>query len=96
MNALVTPTQSEIRFVYAKNKSGRHVTVGYVYDDNDNVIRISKAECSKRDQFVKKIGRAIVSGRLTTHGGTAIPYGTIGGTKYGQIASYLVSNVDSL
>jgi hypothetical protein len=77
------------RFVYITDDQGRKITVAYIYNDAESVIRYASAKCSKRDQFVKKIGREIAFGRLTAKGGQAIPYEVIGGTKYGQIAAYI-------
>jgi hypothetical protein len=77
------------RFVYITDDQGRKITVAYIYNDAESVIRYASAKCSKRDQFVKKIGREIAFGRLVAKGGQAIPYEVIGGTKYGQIAAYI-------
>lgn len=89
-------TEQNVRFVYTINKSGRKVTTAYMYDDAINAIRLAKAECSKRDQFVKKIGRDVSFGRLISKGGAVIPYDTIGGTTYGHVARYITENVDKL
>lgn len=89
-------TEQNVRFVYTINRSGRKVTTAYMYDDSINAIRLAKAECSKRDQFVKKIGRDVSFGRLISKGGSVVNYDTIGGSTYGHIARYIAENVDSL
>lgn len=85
-----------VRFVYATNSGGRRVTVAYQYDDANQAIRVAAAQCSKRDQFVKKIGRDISFGRLTAKGGTSIPFSTMGGFTYAHVAKYVTDNVDNL
>jgi hypothetical protein len=95
-------TTKPIRFVYAKTSAGRKATIGrkatvaYYYNDEDATVRIEGAACSKKDQFVKKIGRAIAAGRLAATGGTMIPYSTIGGTTYKEVAGFIVANIDYL
>ena len=89
-------TEQNVRFVYSTNKAGRKVTAAYMYDDANNAIRLATAQCSKRDQFVKKIGRDVSFGRLISKGGAVIHYDTIGGTTYGHVARYIAENVDKL
>lgn len=87
---IVTP----IKFVYTETKDKRRATVAYTYDDTTQSIRVAKAECSKRDRFVKKLGREISSGRLVHHGGLQVSYDTIGGSSYSDIATFIRKNVD--
>lgn len=44
-----------------KNKEQRRVTIAAFV--NDNVLFFGKSECSPKDQFTKKKGRAIALGR---------------------------------
>lgn len=55
-----------IYIFYSKvEKNQPRVTVaGFV---KDNVLYTAVARCSKKDQFVRKIGRAIATGRLRKH-----------------------------
>jgi len=48
-----------------KNKEERRVTIAGVVVDN--VLFFGKSECSPKDQFTKKKGRAIASGRALKH-----------------------------
>lgn len=89
-------TETPIKFIYVTKPDSRRVTVAYTYDDVNNSIRVAKAECSKRDQFVKKLGREISSGRLISHGGTSVPYSKIGGSSYKQVAEYIRNNVEKI
>lgn len=83
-----------IRFVYTTGRSGRKATIAYMYDDSANAIRYAVAECSTRDRFVKKIGRDVASGRLVSgRGANVASYSLVGGTKYGEVAKFLVSTV---
>ena len=95
MNTAIT--DHTVRFVYGTDQNtGRTFTVAYMYDDENECIRVAKAECSKRDRFVKKIGRDVSFGRLVATGGTAIPFSVIGGTTYGHIARFISENVDGI
>lgn len=89
-------TEQNVRFVYATNKSGRKVTAAYLYDDASASIRVATAQCSKRDRFVKKIGRDVSFGRLISKGGKQVAYSSIGGSSYGEVARFISDNVDSL
>ena len=84
-----------VKFVYVESNN-RRTTVAYTYDDPNKAIRVAKAECSKRDRFVKKIGREIASGRLLHHGGTVVSYDAIGGSSYKQVAEYIRNNVEHI
>lgn len=86
---------NNVRYMYTTNSVGRRVTIGYVYDDANNQIRVATAQCSVRDRFVKEYGRAAVVGRLNKYGGTAIPFSTIGGSSYKQVAAYISSNIET-
>lgn len=46
------------------------MTVAWRADVNSNVLVYSVARCSTKDNFCKKIGRDIASGRLTAHKAT--------------------------
>ncbi len=89
-------TSVPIKFIYVNSSKDRRATVAYVYDDSIQAVRVAKAQCSKRDQFIKKVGREISSGRLTHHGGTVVKYETIGGSSYKQVAEYIRNNIDQL
>ena len=91
-----TVVNTPIRFVYANTKNGRKATVAYTYDDANNQINVSVAECSKRDRFCKAIGRNVAVGRLAHRGGKQVPYAAIGSTRYRDIAAYIVNNIDNL
>ncbi len=85
-----------VRFVYVTQPNGRKTTVAYQYDDANSRIKLATAQCSKRDQFVKKIGRNVAFGRLATKGGLSVSFKEIGGEKYGQIAQYVTANLPKL
>ena len=82
-----------VKFVYAVNDSNRRVTVAYQYDDANQCIRAAKAECSKRDRFEKRIGREVSFGRLAYHGGTVVPFSSLGGTSYKDVAAWVAINM---
>lgn len=85
-----------VRFVYTTNAKGRKVTTAYFYDDAAGGISLASAECSAKDQFVKRIGRDVAFGRLVAKSPKFVPFTEIGGDRYGQIAEYVSRNVDSL
>lgn len=60
------------RFYSNPNGNGRVTVVG---EQNGNIVTLAAARCSKKDQFVKKKGRAIAEGRLAK-GGKSI-FGTV-------------------
>jgi hypothetical protein len=89
----------KVRFVYVNNSAGRRVTVAYQYDDQKRSINFATAQCSKRDQFVKKIGRDVAFGRLSAHGGARLTWEAIadnGAPNYSQIAGFVNAAIDKL
>lgn len=94
MNKLTTPEIQKVRFVYTVS-NGRRTTVAYVYDDSNSAIKLDYAECSDKDQFVKKIGRDIAFGRLVTNGGISVPFSVIGGSTYNDIAKFVTKTAES-
>lgn len=81
----------DVRYVYVRNIT-RPVTIAYMFDDKDEQIVYNFAECSKKDQFIKSVGRAVATGRLLSdshkHPSQRLPY-VVTGTKYNSIASAL-------
>ena len=55
----------EIKKQVKKNKEQRRVTIAGVIVDN--ILFFGKSECSPKDNFTKKKGRAIASGRALKH-----------------------------
>jgi len=53
----------KIYYFHEKTVDGNKFTVSAYIDKNENVI-ISVALCSKKDNFCRKIGRSVSSGRL--------------------------------
>lgn len=92
----MTDNAQTTRFVYTTNAKGRKVTAAYNYNDAEGGIYIATAECSRKDQFVKRIGRDVAFGRLVSKGGKFVPFAQIGGSKYGQIAEFVTRNVNAL
>lgn len=83
---------NNFKYEYIVNNAGRRVTVAYQFEDSADGfdgIKYATAECSKRDAFVKKIGRDVASGRLNTHGGTFVDAKTLGSNRYADIRKYL-------
>ena len=90
-------TDHTVRFVYGTDQNtGRTFTVAYMYDDENECIRVAKAECSKRDRFVKKIGRDVSFGRLVATGGMPIKFSDIGSTRYSDISKFVQNNVAAI
>ena len=89
-------TNQPARFIYATSSNGRKNTIAYIYDDASRSIRYGIAQCSEKDQFVKERGRNASFGRLVANGGKTITYEAIGGTKYGQIAGFISTNIDAI
>lgn len=85
-----------IKFIYVTTKKGRRATIAYQYHDDADYISVAVAECSTRDQFIKRIGRAIASGRLLHNGGVKFPYDVVGGTSYSHIAKFLRAGVNEI
>lgn len=58
-------------FMHIRGRYNRDLTVAYqIYsDDVTSIIHWGYAVCSSKDQFNKKIGRAISEGRLMKHPG---------------------------
>lgn len=93
--AVSQPADHKVRFVYVDVKKQR-VTVAYSYDNEHNMVRFAAAKCSKRDRFVKRIGRDIAVGRLTVKGGIGVSFDEIGGTSYRDIARFVSSNIKGI
>jgi len=49
-------------FIHSKDKEGNKFTVAYSLENS--ILTIGLAICSHKDQFCKKIGRAIAGGRM--------------------------------
>lgn len=92
MTNLSAAVESPARFVYT-NMNGRRSTIAYTYDDAAKCIRFGVAQCSHKDQFVKKIGRDIAFGRLVKGGGVVVPYSSLPSTSYSDIARYFSTSV---
>ena len=92
MTNLSAAVESPARFVYT-NINGRRSTIAYTYDDAAQCIRFGVAQCSHKDQFVKKIGRDIAFGRLVKGGGVEVPYSSLPSTSYSDIARYFSTSV---
>ena len=66
----------DTRFIHIYDtRLKRRVTAAFKYDDEEQKIFISVAQCSRRDTYCKRIGRTVSHGRLQTgHYLTTIDY----------------------
>lgn len=94
-NVQMFSEERNVKFVYCEDQ-GRRVTVAYYYDDENECIRTAKAECSKRDRFVKRIGREVSCGRLAFHGGTRVSFHDLGGSSYKNVAKWIRENLNKI
>lgn len=55
-----------VKFTYFEDYHGRRrVTAAYaVMPTEPRTVRVTYAQCSERDKFVKRIGRAVTTGRM--------------------------------
>lgn len=60
----VPMANSIIRMNRLKVDSKGGFTVAVAYDESGNAVAQAKAECSQLDNFNKRLGRAIATGRL--------------------------------
>lgn len=74
------------------------VTVAWTYDDTNRRLTYNASICSMKDNFCRRIGRAIASGRLVSDRDTkVVPYKDISGEdrspSYKEVNQYLASVV---
>lgn len=90
-----SPENDGIKLVYVRSQTNGtpDTTVAYKYDDEGQRIVFAKSFRSKKDQFNRKIGRAVAAGRLVgNHNVEAIPYSFFGGDlSYRSIAGTFIT-----
>ncbi len=91
----MSTNKNETRFVYVRQNK-RPVTIAYRFNDERGVVEYNYALCGKRDNFSKKIGRAVATGRLNTDSvkspNSAVSYDMVsedGKPRYNLIAAHL-------
>lgn len=84
------------RFVHIQDAAlKRRVTAAFRYNDKNQTIEFSLAQCSKKDTFCKRIGRTVSHGRLTSdHHVRIIPYESLHGeTGFKAVTETVVRRV---
>lgn len=81
--------KNDIYFAHIREGFKRPLTIAYMKSNNSNSIRFAVAQCSKRDQFCKKTGRAVSGGRLEA-GKYLITTGAIS-LKHKEVIARIVS-----
>lgn len=54
---------TEVPVKSGKKETKRRAVFAGLFDDESNKLKIGLAQCSKKDQFVKKVGRVKATGR---------------------------------
>ena len=69
----------DTRFVHIQDPSlKRRVTAAFRYNDEEQLVHFSVAQCSKKDTFCKRIGRTVSHGRLLGGASYTITYNQLG------------------
>lgn len=74
-------------FVHIRTPNFRG-TVAWRYNDEARVVEAAVSRCSKRDQFNKKIGRMVSTGRLIKGEFISVPYDALPETTFKAVAGY--------
>lgn len=103
---------NDVRYIYVREGYENDdlptgpITIAYRFNDEKGVVEFNTATCGKKDNFSRKVGRAVASGRLSanksSHPNRSVPYGKVSGTdertntigpKYNIIAGVLTDMV---
>lgn len=78
------------RFVHIRTANNKGTTVAYRFNDEANVIEYATSKVGKKDQFNRRIGRAVTTGRLNAAQTNVVPYTAFPDAKptYKNIAEF--------